>query len=60
MSGAPSLALLLAIPLLGEIPTLLSILGVIIVTLGILVTLGPNLLKSSISNISKSNKNIKS
>ena len=56
MSGAPSLALLLAIPLLGEIPSLLSILGVVIVTLGILVTLGPNLLKNSISDVSKSNK----
>jgi drug/metabolite transporter (DMT)-like permease len=45
MSGAPALALLMAIPLLGEIPTWISIAGVVIVTAGILVTLGPRLFR---------------
>lgn len=47
MSGAPALALLLAIPLLGEIPSWISVAGVVIVTAGILVTLGPNLIQSA-------------
>ena len=42
MSGAPALALLMAIPLLGEIPSWISVAGVVIVTIGILVTLGSN------------------
>ena len=42
MSGAPSLALLMAIPLLGEVPSWISVAGVVIVTIGILVTLGRN------------------
>jgi drug/metabolite transporter (DMT)-like permease len=42
MSAAPSLALLMAIPLLGEIPSWISVAGVAIVTAGILVTLGRN------------------
>jgi len=42
MSGAPSLALLMAIPLLGEIPSWINVGGVVIVTAGILVTLGRN------------------
>jgi drug/metabolite transporter (DMT)-like permease len=45
MSGAPALSLLLAIPTLGEVPSLISILGVVVVTSGILVTLGPQLLR---------------
>lgn len=44
MSGAPALALLMAIPLLGEIPSPISVAGVAIVTAGILVALGPGLL----------------
>lgn len=42
MSGAPALALLMAIPLLGEIPSWISVAGAAIVTAGILVTLGRN------------------
>jgi drug/metabolite transporter (DMT)-like permease len=49
MSGAPALALLIAIPALGEIPSLISIVGVCIVTAGILVALGPGLLSGSAS-----------
>jgi len=45
MSGAPALALLMAIPLLGEIPSWISVAGVVIVTAGILVTLGANLFR---------------
>lgn len=45
MSGAPALALLMAIPLLGEIPSWISVVGVVIVTAGILVTLGPRLFR---------------
>ena len=45
MSGAPALALLMAIPLLGEIPSWISIAGVVIVTTGILVTLGSSLFR---------------
>jgi drug/metabolite transporter (DMT)-like permease len=45
MSGAPPLALLMAIPTLGEIPSAISIGGVIVVTIGILITLGPQLLR---------------
>jgi drug/metabolite transporter (DMT)-like permease len=48
MSGAPALALLMAIPLLGEIPSWISVTGVVIVTAGILITLGPNLFQSTI------------
>lgn len=44
MSGAPALALLIAIPALGEIPSAISVAGVVIVTAGILVALGPRLL----------------
>ena len=40
MSGAPALALLMAIPLLGEIPSWINVAGVIVVTAGILLTLG--------------------
>lgn len=47
MSGAPALALLMAMPLLGEIPSWISVAGVVIVTAGILVTLGPNLFQSA-------------
>ncbi|NKB47999.1 MAG: EamA family transporter [Alphaproteobacteria bacterium] len=47
MSGAPALALLMAIPLLGEIPTWISVAGVVIVTAGILVTLGPGLFRQA-------------
>ena len=42
MSGAPALAILMAIPLLGEIPSWISVAGAVIVTAGILVTLGIN------------------
>ncbi len=45
MSGAPALALLMAIPLLGEIPSWISVAGAVIVTAGILITLGPNLVR---------------
>ncbi|MEK9660779.1 MAG: DMT family transporter [Alphaproteobacteria bacterium] len=45
MSGAPALSLLMAIPLLGEVPSPISIAGVVIVTVGILITLGPQLLR---------------
>lgn len=47
MSGAPPLALLLAIPTLGEIPSTISIVGVAIVSAGILITLGPRLLHAA-------------
>jgi drug/metabolite transporter (DMT)-like permease len=47
MSGAPALALLIAIPALGEIPSTISIIGVCVVTAGILVALGPGLLAGS-------------
>ena len=47
MSGAPALALLMAIPLLGEIPSWISVAGAVIVTAGILVTLGPNLFQTA-------------
>ncbi len=47
MSGAPALALLLAIPTLGEIPSPIAIAGVVIVTTGILITLGPQLLRQT-------------
>lgn len=49
MSGAPALALLIAIPALGEIPSTISIIGVCVVTAGILVALGPGLLAGSAS-----------
>ena len=49
MSGAPALALLIAIPALGEIPSIISIIGVCVVTAGILVALGPGLLSGSAS-----------
>jgi drug/metabolite transporter (DMT)-like permease len=49
MSGAPALALLIAIPALGEIPSPISILGVCVVMAGILVALGPGLLSGSAS-----------
>lgn len=45
MSGAPAVAVLIAIPALGEIPSTISIVGVIVVTAGILVALGPGLLQ---------------
>jgi drug/metabolite transporter (DMT)-like permease len=44
MSGAPAVAVLIAIPTLGEIPSTISIIGVVVVTAGILVALGPGLL----------------
>jgi drug/metabolite transporter (DMT)-like permease len=44
MSGAPAVAVLIAIPALGEIPSTISIIGVVVVTAGILVALGPGLL----------------
>lgn len=44
MSGAPAVALLMAIPLLNEHPSNISIAGVVVVTAGILVALGPGLL----------------
>jgi len=47
MSGAPALGLLLAIPILDEIPSWISGAGVAIVTGGILVTVGPNLLRQA-------------
>ena len=49
MSGAPAVAVLIAIPTLGEIPSAISIAGVIVVTAGILVALGPGLLSGSAS-----------
>ena len=45
LSGAPALALLLAIPLLGEVPSAFAVGGVAVVTAGILLTLGPRLLR---------------
>ncbi|MDA0342180.1 MAG: DMT family transporter [Proteobacteria bacterium] len=47
MSGAPALALVMAIPLLGEIPSWISIAGAVIVTIGILVTLGSSLFRTA-------------
>ncbi len=47
MSGAPAVALLMAIPLLGEHPSDISIAGVVIVTAGILIALGPGLLSGA-------------
>ena len=44
MSGAPAVAVLIAISALGEIPSTISIIGVVVVTAGILVALGPGLL----------------
>jgi drug/metabolite transporter (DMT)-like permease len=38
MSGAPALALFVAIPTLGEVPSFLNIVGAAIVTAGILAT----------------------
>lgn len=49
MSGAPAVAVLIAIPALGEIPSTISIIGVVVVTAGILVALGPGLLSGSAS-----------
>ncbi|MBO23399.1 MAG: hypothetical protein CMM26_13650 [Rhodospirillaceae bacterium] len=49
MSGAPAVAVLIAIPALGEIPSGISIVGVVVVTAGILVALGPGLLSGSAS-----------
>ncbi len=49
MSGAPAVALLMAIPLLDEYPSDISIAGVVIVMSGILITLGPGLLSSATS-----------
>jgi drug/metabolite transporter (DMT)-like permease len=49
MSGAPALALLIAIPALGEIPSTISIGGVCVVTVGILIALGPGLLAGAAS-----------
>lgn len=40
MAAVPSVTLLLAIPLLGEIPTLLAVAGVAVTTLGVLCTVG--------------------
>ena len=45
LSGAPALALLMAIPVLGEIPTAFAIAGAAVVTAGILLVLGPRLLR---------------
>lgn len=49
MSGTPALAVLIAIPALAEIPSAISIIGVVIVTSGILVALGPGLLSGAAS-----------
>ena len=38
LAGAPAIALLLAIPLLGELPGIVAVIGVVIVTGGILMT----------------------
>jgi len=57
MSGAPAMALLMAIPLLNEIPSRLSVSGVIIVTLGILMTLGFNWFKPILPSRKTNNKN---
>lgn len=51
MSGAPAVAVLIAIPALGEIPSTISIIGVVVVTAGILVALGPGLLSGSASPV---------
>jgi drug/metabolite transporter (DMT)-like permease len=40
MSGAPILSLVVAVPILGEVPTLYGIGGAIVVTLGILLAVG--------------------
>ncbi len=40
MAAVPMLSLLLAIPLLGEVPSLLAVAGVGVVTLGVLCTIG--------------------
>lgn len=49
MSGAPAVAVLIAIPALGEIPSPISIAGVIVVTVGVLVALGPGILAGAAS-----------
>lgn len=49
MSGAPAVAVLIAIPALGEIPSTISVIGICVVTAGILVALGPGLLSGSAS-----------
>jgi drug/metabolite transporter (DMT)-like permease len=49
MSGAPAVAVLIAIPALGEIPTAISIAGVVVVTAGVLVALGPGILAGAAS-----------
>lgn len=43
MSGGPALAALLAIPVLGEIPSTLAITGIVVVAAGILLTVGSGL-----------------
>ena len=55
MSGAPAMALLMAIPLLNEIPSWLSVGGVIIVTIGILMTLGLIIFKAVFPSNNKNN-----
>lgn len=40
LAAVPSVTLLLAIPLLGEVPSLLAVVGVGVVTLGVLCTIG--------------------
>ena len=50
------MALLMAIPLLNEIPSWLSVGGVIIVTIGILMTLGLNIFKSVFPSNNKNKK----
>ena len=49
MSGAPAVAVLVAIPALGEVPSVISIAGVAVVTAGILVAIGPGLLAGAAS-----------
>jgi drug/metabolite transporter (DMT)-like permease len=49
MSGAPAVAVLIAIPALGEVPSPISIAGVVIVTAGVLVALGPGILSGAAS-----------
>jgi drug/metabolite transporter (DMT)-like permease len=44
MSAAPAVAVLIAIPALGEIPSVISVAGICVVMAGILVALGPGLL----------------
>lgn len=53
MSGAPAVAVLIAVPALGEIPSLISIVGVAIVTAGVLVALGPGILSGSVSPLAR-------